>query len=193
VTVSAPTLASELASAQAKAQDLHTKLSHADAALREALDGSDYARAQVLKAEVDALRHTHLIADAHVQALQAGVEALRAVREAEERDAAERARQQQAHELYEAALGRENAALEEQNRLLADVGPAYEALRQIMREAIAAGDVAAQARRDGYHAGVTAGHIDAAAPAPHDANEARTRFEYSRMLLEILRTPELYA
>lgn len=187
----AETLAAKLAAARREAQEQRRQLETAEQDLAVALDERRYADAEKLKDTVDGLRQPVLIADAHVQALQAGVDALAAQQEADRRAQADRERREQAEGLMETARARQAEATDDVERLLQEIPVAFQELRRLMDEAEAAQVRAAQAMVDFHHAGVAAGHIDQGAPPPWGWNRATAWIEASPVLMAVRRTDHL--
>lgn len=181
-------LATKMAEAQHEARALHEQLAQAELELSEALEDRRYADAETLKQRVDALRQPVLIADAHVTALDAGMAALRAQQEADQRASVDRERKAQAESLMEIARGKEAEARDDVERLLAEIPVAYRELRRLMAEAEDAQNRTAQAMVDFHHSGIAAGHIDPTVPAPWGWNRATAWIESNPALITVRRT-----
>ncbi|MFF7884306.1 hypothetical protein ACH40F_29195 [Streptomyces sp. NPDC020794] len=186
-----PTLNERLAEAQREAAGLREQLAHAESDLAVALEDQDYAAAERLKKVADELRQPALIAGAHVAALIAGVQELEAHRAAEQRASQLREQQEQARRQFEEATAREAAAMDEMDEHLAQLRAAYGALRQIVGDAIGAQQRAGQARLDAHHTGMAAGIWAPDSAPPAMPNRATAYIDYSPVLLQIMRNPDL--
>jgi len=189
--MAALTLNDRLGEARKEAAELREQLAHAESDLTAALEDQDYPAAERHKKTADELRQPVLIAEAHVKALIAGVQELEAHRQAEQRAAQLREQQEQARRQFEEATAREAAAMDEMDEHLAQLRAAYGALRQIVGDAIAAQQRAGQARLDAHHTGVAAGIWPQDAATPAMPNRASAYLDYSPVLLQIMRTPDL--
>lgn len=189
--MAALTLNDRLAEARKEAAGLRERLAHAESDLAIALEDQDYAAAEGLKKTADELRQPVLIAEAHVKALLEGVQELEAHRQAEQRAAQERDRREQGQRQFEEATAREAAAMDEMDENLAQLRAAYGALRQIAGDAIGAQERAGQARREAHTAGINAGIWPPDMAPPAMPNRATAYLDYSPILLQIMRTPDL--
>lgn len=184
-------LAERLEQAQREAQALRERLSHAEHERDVAVAEQRYADAERAKAAADEAREPLLVAQAHVQALQAGIAELQRHREDEQRAQAERERREQAEVLFEQAKAREAEALDDAQRLLAEVSVTYSALVEAMNAAVEVESRIYQARLDAWDTGKTAGHIPQEMARPSRPNMASSRFEQNPVLTQILRNPRL--
>ncbi|WP_328746405.1 hypothetical protein OHT57_12705 [Streptomyces sp. NBC_00285] len=189
--MAALTLNERLAEAKHEAEGLREQLAHAETDLAAALEDQDFAAAERHKTTAEELRQPVLIAEAHVRALAEGVQELEAHRAAEQRAAQERVQREQAQTQFEEATAREAAAMEEMDEYLAQLRAAYGALRQIVGDATAAQQRAGQARLDAHYAGIAAGIWPQDAATPAMPNRASAYLDYSPVLLQIMRTPDL--
>ncbi|MFE3522232.1 hypothetical protein ACFXOD_11660 [Streptomyces sp. NPDC059161] len=190
-TITQPGLDGRLQEARLDAQELNRQLHQAEAGLQTALDEKRYAEAEDLKKAANALREPLLIAEAHVQALEAGVQALREHQQAEERAQREREAREQAAAAHGAALVDEQAAVEEMQSCTAEWEPAYQALRQAIAGARAAEERIYRARVSKHAAGIASGRLPEGYPTPSRAGIVAGRIEASQILSLIWRTERL--
>jgi hypothetical protein len=186
-----PSLAERLAEAQREAQALNEKLSHAEHEQALAVEEKRFGDAERAKAAADEVREPLLVAQAHVQALQAGIAELERHRVEEQRAQAERERREQAEAHFQTSRAAEAEAEEEMRRLVAEVSAAYGALVQTMQAAQQAEQRLSQARLDVHEWGKAAGHFVQDAPRPSRPNFATARFEHTPVLAHVLREPHL--
>jgi hypothetical protein len=182
------TVTDRLTVARQDEQAANERVNFAEADLKAALDGQDYAKAEKAKTELEAAREAAVIASAHAQALQAGVNALEQQRAAERQALAEHEAKQHANVLFEQAREREAEAQDEVQRHLADIEPAYEALRRVMQAALDAEHRQGNFRQEADGYAKAAGQTDPGLPAPMRPNLARTRIDMSPVLTQVFRT-----
>lgn len=181
----APNLQEKLTAAQREADELARELADAESAVALAVEEQRFADAEKAKATADAVRPHLALAQASVTALRQAAHDLDAHRRDAERAEQERIQREQAQQQMEEAAGRMRAAEDDVQRLLAEIGPALDAVRQIMHEAVLAEQRLGQARADGHTAGVAAGHVDPALPLPYPPRSVQSRLERDRLLYAI--------
>jgi hypothetical protein len=145
--VDAPDLASQLADAERAALDPRMALDRVEAAVRAALERSDYAEAARLQPDVDPARQRVLIADAHVSALRSAAAALDEQRAVDQRAAQDQVRREQARHQHAIEAQAEADALAAAQRHLADVKAGLLALRQSIATGLAAEHAAGEHRQ----------------------------------------------
>lgn len=185
------TLDERIAEAQRDSEQLNGQLANTEAQLEAALAAKDYAAADQLQRACDDLRQPALIAQATLDALVVASTALQTQQADQEQRARERAHRDQADAQHEAAKARAAEALQDVQRYLAEIGPAYSALVEVLHDALDAEKRQGQARRDAHLAGQAAGHIDPQLPAPVFPNTVEVRIASEDILAWILRQPRL--
>lgn len=185
-----PTLNEKLAAAQLEEQELRRRLHVAETARDQAVTEGRYADAERLKTEANDIREPLLIAEAHVQALRAGVDAMNAHLEAERQAQAEREAREQASAEHDAAIEAERVEVEVAQRLWAEVEPAWGALVQVL-QAVRAADARLYSTQVAKHSsGVRSGRLHPQHPAPSSQHLYSSRIEANEALAFVLRHPQ---
>ncbi|MCQ4043858.1 hypothetical protein ACFOSC_26575 [Streptantibioticus rubrisoli] len=187
----APSLDDKLIQARLEAQELNRRLHKAEADLEAAVSEKRYADAEELKKAADEIREPLLIAEAQVTALEAGVQAFREHQEAEERALRERQAREKATVDYQAAVEAEQVAIEQMQSHLAEVEPAFQALRRALSGAMEAEGRAHYARVSKHAAGIAAGTLHPDHPRPTPVNSVAARIQTNHLLSLIWRTERL--
>ncbi|QMU78887.1 hypothetical protein GXW83_27480 [Streptacidiphilus sp. PB12-B1b] len=185
------TLEQRLEQARHDAEQLREKLSEAEFQQQAAVAEKRYDDAAKHKAAGDAVREPLLIADAHVQALAAGIGELARHRAEEDRARQERERREQASAAYDRFKAEEAQALDDLGRLKAEIKATYAALRQTIGEAITAEQRAGQARQFAWEQGLVAGQLPEGYPRPPRMNDFASRVSGTGLAALVQRTPDL--
>lgn len=189
MTATAPTLNERLDAAREVEDKARQRLAKAEPALLAAVDGGEYGLAEQLKIERDTAREEHLIAAAHVSALEAGVQDIEQQRARDRQAQAEYERIEEAKARFGLAQAREAQIHDELQERIAQIDPAYEALRRVMQEAVDADHRLGVVRNEMHQLSKSAGWVDPTMPGPPPANYARTVIDSSLLLSQIFRMP----
>lgn len=186
------TLDEKHAEAVAEAAGLRAELHVAETARDLAVGEGRYIDAETARGEANQVREQLLVAEAHATALDAGVAAMRAHLEEEQRARQEREAREQASVEHDAAIEAEQVEAEVAARLWAELQPSYDALRQVI-DAVMAADARLFAAQQAKHGtGVASGRLHPEHPRPSAQRLFASRVQNNEVLSFVLRHPRLF-
>jgi hypothetical protein len=183
------TVTDRLTVARQDEEAANERVNLAEADLKAAVDGQDYRKAEEAKTELEAAREAAVIASAHAEALQAGVTALEQQRAAERQALSQQETRKHAAALYEQAHTREAEIVDEMQQHLAEIQPAYEALRRVMQAGLDAERRLGLIRQELDRHAKTAGMRDPGLPAPLTPHNVRNVIDSSLILRQVWQIP----